>query len=463
MTPEVVGSMRMGRWLVKAAIGWLCTAAAFAYDFSYSAYGPQHVVRGYTIYIQITASLLDGTRDYIFHYVSGLPVGSTYSYPLLDEYCCGGNRGWSPENTLLAIDVPAGAAAGSYPLVLSAESGGVTRETAFTLRVDPVPPPLAKVPIVTVPPLVKLSEWEANMVSKGGNLCDEQQILDLGIWEGSIWYYDGIRVYYQIAGYTEDSSWETCAGYVRNVYRPYVLDNGGAVQGYRVFPHGLSRDFLSTGSTESRTAVVLLAESSAYARAGGGVHPSLVRESAYIFNAYRVARGLGEPEHRNYQRTAAFLLGHLDQWFVSGTEDYMQPFMVGLAAEALIQYWQESRDPRIPPAIKTAMDEMWDWAWVPADKSFFYESTGNTSSGAPDLNLLIAPAFAWLYMLTGDPLYQQRGDQIFVGGVEGAWIAQGKQFSQNYRWSFDFVDWRLHPKQPLFADGFETGNTAAWK
>jgi hypothetical protein len=183
----------------------------------------------------------------------------------------------------------------------------------------------------------------------------------------------------------------------------------------------------------------------------------------YILHAYRLARSLGEPEHRNFHRTVAFLLGHLDQWFVSGTEDYMQPFMVGLAAEALIQYWQESRDPRVPPAIKTAMDELWDWAWVPADKSFFYESTGNTSSGAPDLNLLIAPAFAWLYMLTGDPLYQQRGDLVFEGGVEGAWLDQGKQFSQNYRWSFDFVDWRLNPKPPIFADGFESGNTAAWR
>ena len=31
------------------------------------------------------------------------------------------------------------------------------------------------------------------------------------------------------------------------------------------------------------------------------------------------------------------------------------------------------------------------------------------------------------------------------GGVEGAWLDQGKQFSQNYRWSFDFVKWRLNP------------------
>jgi hypothetical protein len=47
--------------------------------------------------------------------------------------------------------------------------------------------------------------------------------------------------------------------------------------------------------------------------------------------------------------------------------------------------------------------------------------------------------------MTGDPVYQERGDLIFEGGVEGAWLDQGKQFSQNYRWSFDFVKWRLNP------------------
>ena len=28
------------------------------------------------------------------------------------------------------------------------------------------------------------------------------------------------------------------------------------------------------------------------------------------------------------------------------------------------------------------------------------------------------------------------------GGVEGAWLDQGKQFNQNYRWSIDYLKWR---------------------
>ena len=65
-----------------------------------------------------------------------------------------------------------------------------------------------------------------------------------------------------------------------------------------------------------------------------------------------------------------------------------------------------------------------------------------TKPGAPDLNLLIAPAFAWLYQRTGDTTYRDRGDQIFAGGVKGAYLDGAKQFNQSYMWSFDFVKWR---------------------
>jgi hypothetical protein len=72
------------------------------------------------------------------------------------------------------------------------------------------------------------------------------------------------------------------------------------------------------------------------------------------------------------------------------------------------QYYAESADPRVPPLIKLAADELWHRAWVPSSKSFWYESIGDTTVGAPDLNLLIAPLYAWIYMMTGDTIYQQR-------------------------------------------------------
>src|SRR5439155_951696 len=45
--------------------------------------------------------------------------------------------------------------------------------------------------------------------------------------------------------------------------------------------------------------------------------------------------------------------------------------------------------------------------------------------------------------------YRDRGDQVFAGGVLKAFLGSGKQFDQNYAWSFDYVKWRGGGAQPL--------------
>ena len=97
--------------------------------------------------------------------------------------------------------------------------------------------------------------WEKNMISYGKKLCNKAKIQELGTWEGNIWYYDGARVYYQIADYTGDKSFNDCAQIVRDLYAGYVLQNEGRVPGYRVFPHGLAINYRFTGNQDSKTAV----------------------------------------------------------------------------------------------------------------------------------------------------------------------------------------------------------------
>jgi hypothetical protein len=416
-----------------------------AYDFTFALKGPERVVRGHDLWLELRSEPVAGAKqEYAYYETSGLPSGAKATYPTLDETCCGGNRGWQPGNTLLLIETAATTEPGIHPVLISIESGGVTRQVCHLVYVEPEPSPLPKQPVASPPPIPELATWESQMQSYGKKHCNAQTIQDHGVWEGGVWYYDGMRVYQQIADYTLDPSFEPCVGYVEASYRPYVLGNDGAVPGWRVFPHGLAEDFARTGDTLSRDAAIALSKKSAYAGHGGGVDPALVRETAYLVSAYRIAQTLGESEHPRFQRAIDFLLGHVDQWFVSKSEPYMQPFMVALLSEALIHYYEQSQDPRVPPAIRTAMQGIWDVAWVPSSSAFFYESTGDTSTGAADLNLLIAPAFAWLYKQTGDPVWQERGDQIFAGGIS-AWLDGGKQFSQSYRWSFDYVKWRQNP------------------
>jgi hypothetical protein len=64
------------------------------------------------------------------------------------------------------------------------------------------------------------------------------------------------------------------------------------------------------------------------------------------------------------------------------------------------------------------------------------------AAGAPDLNMLIAPAYAWYYKYSGNTTYRDEGDQAFAGGVAGAYLGGAKQFDQNYSYAFDYVSRR---------------------
>jgi hypothetical protein len=330
----------------------------------------------------------------------------------------------------------------------------VSRVAFFPLTVLPPPEPLAKVPVDN-PPIPELEKWEDQMVAFGTRHVDAERIAGHGVWEGGVWYYDGQRVFYQIADYTGDAGWLEAAGHVRRAYRDgYVLKNEGRVPGWRVFPHGLVTDYRRTRDPRSKEAVILMSQNSAFASRGGGVSTALSRETAYLVYAYLAAEELGAPRHPQFETAADFALGHMDQWFssrnfqIGAPRDSLAPFMVGLTAEALIGYYEKTGDPRVPHAIQIAMDWLWEFAWIEEDEAFYYRSgdpydpAAEPLSGAADLNMLIAPAFAWLYRMTGDPAYRQRGDKIFAGGVRHAYLAGGKQFSQNYRWSFDYVRWR---------------------
>ena len=51
--------------------------------------------------------------------------------------------------------------------------------------------------------------------------------------------------------------------------------------------------------------------------------------------------------------------------------------------------------------------------------------------------------YGWVYQQTGAQIYRDEGDELFNYGVAGAWLDGGKQFSQNYRWSQKYVEWRI--------------------
>ncbi|PYU24123.1 MAG: hypothetical protein DMG32_14575 [Acidobacteria bacterium] len=194
------------------------------------------------------------------------------------------------------------------------------------------------------------------------------------------------------------------------------------------------------------------------------------REACYALGAKRLDydAGGGTSTLAQVQQLATHCLGDADR-AANGvatvgnlTTGFEQAFMDGLIAQALIEYYMDPKtgnqsDSRVPDAVKALADHLWTNEWLPwaGTNGYFpynllqYDAGIPVVTGGADLqalNLLIAPMYAWLYRFTGLQQYQLEGDAIWASGVndptsEGiSW--SGKNFSQQYRWSFDYVKWR---------------------
>ncbi|HEY7924637.1 MAG TPA: hypothetical protein VII62_15725 [Vicinamibacteria bacterium] len=279
-------------------------------------------------------------------------------------------------------------------------------------------------------------------------------------------YYDSLRVYLNLLLYTRDPKWNQCIAASLSTYRGWVIGAGGGVAGYWNFTGGLRLHYEQTGDALSRQAVGLLAQNASFCVDGTDPENTAIanvsREVAYCIEARLDAMALGFAKTSYYDLMVQRALEHMNQWWISRSyrapaegydglpggigSYYIQPFMVGLTAHALMREWERSHDARILPAVKAALDGLWSRAWVASDQSFWYENfvanpaqTFPAEPGAPDLNQLIAPAFLLYSKATGDASYRAKADAIFAGGVVGAFLENPKQFDQSYMWSFDYV------------------------
>jgi hypothetical protein len=423
-----------------------------SFDFKFYVDGAHVGYPGYSFLVTPYAERIndDGFQHPTYMSVANLPAGVTLEFSEIIESCCGGASNpwyWNipfSGSRGATFNVSSNAVPGDYVVTFIASSSGITKKFDYPIKIQN-PQALSKTYFGPDVPLPNIIEWQQNMLNYGKQYCNKSNIDSYGPWEGSVYYYDGARAYFQVADYTKDPSWNTCAQYVLGMYRDsYIIPNKGQIPLYRVFPHGMAMDYLRNGTASSKQGVDLLVP-----KPGGlawGIHTASSREVAYALNALVTAKDLGDTTlSSKIQLAADMAIGHLDQWFVSKNAPFVRPFMVALTSEALIKYFEKSGDPRVPPLIKIAADTMWNTMWLPGNKSFQYTDRvagGGGTEPAPDLNLLIAPMYGWLYQQTGDVKYRDQGDQIFSGGVIGAYLGRGKQWTQNYRWSFDYVKWR---------------------
>ena len=170
------------------------------------------------------------------------------------------------------------------------------------------------------------------------------------------------------------------------------------------------------------------------------------REVAYCIHVLPQRRGPRRPRRARMTTLADQALGHIDQWFVSKTSaptaraptSRRQP-----GSTTFSRSWSGSpcrrssaigTSPR--PARAAGGQEgarLALGARVGRDRpGVLVRELGRpigrpglpAKTGAPDLNLLIAPAYRLDVSPTGDTTYRDRGDQIFAGGVTGAYLEE---------------------------------------
>ncbi|MBY0507398.1 MAG: hypothetical protein K2X03_26020 [Bryobacteraceae bacterium] len=434
------------RQIVLGLLVLIATARAEVAEMVVKVTGPKSVYRGNALNLRVTGQVLRGTdTDLITVYHNRLPQGVSSVWT---RACCTDTQVYRVDYAqLLTLRTLNNAPLGRLNLTITyATPGGVTADAIYTIEILDAPAPVIPVnPPPSPTPLAAESLWK-QQIRLGDPFCYQDTVA----WEGGVWYYDGARVFYNLSDITGSRSFDPCAEFQAAAYRKYVLDNQGRLPGWRYFPHGLAMHYQKTGDLQSLRALRLMLFNGPFSKVSQYVvDPDLIREVSYAVGVHLQNERVGLPRQEDLQPLVEVLLGHFEQLFVSRQKRW-QPFMVALGAEALISYWETTNDPRVLPMLKRAADSMWAESWSARNGGFAYTlEAGVTYEGAGDLNLLIAPVYGWVYAQTREVKYRDMGDEIFWEGVNRAWLGAGKQFSQNYRWSGKYPEWRRQGSEPL--------------
>ncbi len=352
---------------------------------------------------------------------------------------------------------------GKYSVTFTLETNGQQQTATYEFIV--LPPPTAPLrPQLTITKIPGLSTWEKQLVEMGDKWCayrDQQNaagnFVDNWGWSGDAWFYDGGRVFESIdsytaaAGHPNHAHWQHCALTILAPYANYQTANNGAIAVYSMFTYGMAMNYLRTHSQVMRQAINILATVSPTHVSCGSVDIWGIRENAYRSNVWMSNEMLGAPRSPLLQRNIDKLMGNLNI-FANGQFASVHPFMIGLAMETLIHWYELNLaeghpDYRVLPVIKGALDRLWRDNWLPGQKMLDYNRLALPPRRDPvmtTLNNLVSVNYAWYWQQTGDPDALARGDLLFAHAFDspGGYGSSGKQFSQEYEFSFDFVRYR---------------------
>ena len=213
-------------------------------DVQYLDFGPRSVIQGDLCTLVSGGDLLTGKVKNLHATLTGLPPSTTL------EYIWNTSRFQTPPDITFGdsygmhIVTSKQTPLGTYPLTLTytgtdTASGKTYKQSKtinFTIRSMPLP--ITKLPFPPDVALPAITQWESNMVTYGKKYSDAGYI-GCCTDDQSVSYYDGARVYLQIATYTGKPEFLAFGRKIHEAYRDYLLTTTGGTL-YRRFPHGLA-------------------------------------------------------------------------------------------------------------------------------------------------------------------------------------------------------------------------------
>jgi len=329
---------------------------------------------------------------------------------------------------------------GTHAIKLETTAGSVQKSITYNVTIEPVPNPKSN---------PALARWQQVMLKGAAKFCPTPAF-NWGTfsWEGHGWFYDGGRAYLNIYKWTGDERWKECGLNLLNQWTDHIVAYGGKLKGYHVFTRGLLDAYRLTGDEKYRNAIKLLATTGA-TRSSSLPADMYIREAAFALDSFNDYERSGLGKHPDTERAVDNLINILTRILRDKSYTLHESFFDHLAAHALIDRYELDGDPRIPGVIKMIADWTYDVAWNPATGKLIYnpDPVGPTCANGcqvyyPNLINLATPMYPWLARVLGDQSYAAKGDDMFAKSLiyEPTW--SGKEFMQNYRWSFDYVYWR---------------------
>ncbi len=308
-------------------------------------------------------------------------------------------------------------------------------------------------------------------------------------------YYDAILGRFKMSDYQVSAT--PYNGYIEHCYTTYIEEyadpSGYNLPGYWVFGEGLTEMYLRNADNDALAAFNNIMDNSAYMTTVNGQtglndqgrtpndRHEISREFGYCSLGYiqlKRCQVLTEAQEirRDYCFNSSFTI--IEDWCgnVGAPPEeqqatYFRPFMGSITAHMMINYYEteasEAEKVLIIAALIKLAEYCWDNCWNEEGAAFLYTdriggieddwAADEDGDPSPDLSMLIAPWYAWLWSITGDELWQLRAEAIFEGAIpvyvdgflqSGAYLGteinpNGKHINQQLVWGtkhFDYVE-----------------------